>query len=142
MLHRLEKDVDLDSKSARLAWTYAKTWFGWVHVGNQPPGGGEPKRTYWLAKARKAISDHFDGAVKSAKGGSVEYRAEKTGIVHAGIGKASFEEAQLLENARAFIEAIQRAKPTGAKGTYVKKVAVGSSMGPGVKVDVASLAAA
>jgi large subunit ribosomal protein L1 len=72
----------------------------------------------------------------------VEFRAEKAGIVHAGIGKASFEDAQLLENARAFIEAIQRAKPTGAKGTYVKKVAVSSSMGPGVKVDVATLTAA
>jgi large subunit ribosomal protein L1 len=82
------------------------------------------------------------GAVTAAKAGQVEFRAEKAGIVHAGIGKASFEETQLLENARAFIEAIQRAKPTGAKGTYVKKVAVSSSMGPGVKVDVASLASA
>ncbi|WP_431268104.1 50S ribosomal protein L1 [Dankookia sp. P2] len=82
------------------------------------------------------------GAVTAAKAGQVEFRAEKAGIVHAGIGKASFEEGQLLENARAFIEAIQRAKPTGAKGTYVKKVAVSSSMGPGVKVDVASLASA
>jgi large subunit ribosomal protein L1 len=82
------------------------------------------------------------GAVTAAKAGQVEFRAEKAGIVHAGIGKASFEEGQLLENARAFIEAIQRAKPTGAKGTYVKKVAVSSSMGPGVKVDVATLASA
>jgi large subunit ribosomal protein L1 len=82
------------------------------------------------------------GAVTAAKAGQVEFRAEKAGIVHAGIGKASFDEGKLLENARAFIEAIQRAKPTGAKGTYVKKVAVSSSMGPGVKVDVASLAAA
>jgi large subunit ribosomal protein L1 len=82
------------------------------------------------------------GAVTAAKAGQVEFRAEKAGIVHAGIGKASFEEEKLLENARAFIEAIQRAKPTGAKGTYVKKVALSSSMGPGVKVDVATLAAA
>ncbi|MCB4821186.1 50S ribosomal protein L1 [Roseicella aerolata] len=82
------------------------------------------------------------GAVTAAKAGQVEFRAEKAGIVHAGIGKASFEEGKLLENARAFIEAIQRAKPTGAKGTYVKKVAVSSSMGPGVRVDIASLAAA
>ena len=81
------------------------------------------------------------GAVTAAKAGQVEFRAEKAGIVHAGIGKASFDEAKLLENARAFIEAIQRAKPAGAKGTYVKKVAVSSSMGPGVKVDVASIAA-
>jgi large subunit ribosomal protein L1 len=81
------------------------------------------------------------GAVTAAKAGQVEFRAEKAGIVHAGIGKASFGEAQLLENARAFVEAIQRARPTGAKGTYVKKVAVSSTMGPGVKVDVTSLSA-
>ena len=81
------------------------------------------------------------GAVTAAKAGQVEFRAEKAGIVHAGIGKASFGEDQLLANARAFVEAIQRAKPTGAKGTYVKKVAVSSTMGPGVKVDVASLSA-
>jgi large subunit ribosomal protein L1 len=82
------------------------------------------------------------GAVQAAKAGQVEFRAEKAGIVHAGIGKASFEEDKLLENARAFVEAIQRARPSGAKGTYVKKVAVSSSMGPGVHVDVASLAPA
>ena len=82
------------------------------------------------------------GAVTAAKAGQVEFRAEKAGIVHAGIGKASFEEAKLLENARAFVEAIQRAKPSGAKGTYVKKVSLSSSMGPGVKVDLASLASA
>ena len=81
------------------------------------------------------------GAVTAAKAGQVEFRAEKAGIVHAGIGKASFEADKLLENARAFVEAIQRAKPTGAKGTYVKKVALSSSMGPGVKVDIASLSA-
>jgi large subunit ribosomal protein L1 len=81
------------------------------------------------------------GAVTAAKAGQVEFRAEKAGIVHAGIGKASFAEDQLLANARAFVDAIQRAKPTGSKGTYVKKVAVSSSMGPGVKVDVASLSA-
>ncbi len=81
------------------------------------------------------------GAVTAAKAGQVEFRAEKAGIVHAGIGKASFAEDQLLANARAFVEAIQRAKPAGAKGTYVKKVALSSTMGPGVRVDVASLAA-
>jgi large subunit ribosomal protein L1 len=81
------------------------------------------------------------GAVTAAKAGQVEFRAEKAGIVHAGIGKASFAEDQLLANARAFVEAIQRAKPTGAKGTYLKKVAVSSTMGPGVKVDIASLSA-
>ena len=82
------------------------------------------------------------GAVSAAKAGQVEFRAEKAGIVHAGIGKTSFDEGKLLENARAFVDAIQRAKPAGAKGTYLKKAAVSSSMGPGVKVDVASLAAA
>jgi large subunit ribosomal protein L1 len=82
------------------------------------------------------------GAVSATKAGQVEFRAEKAGIIHAGIGKASFDEAKLLENARAFVDAIQRARPTGAKGTYVKKVAVSSSMGPGVKVDVGSLSAA
>ena len=81
------------------------------------------------------------GAVTAAKAGQVEFRAEKAGIVHAGIGKASFPEDALLANARAFVEAIQRAKPTGAKGTYVKKVAVSSTMGPGIRVDVTTLAA-
>ncbi|MBU8539735.1 50S ribosomal protein L1 [Falsiroseomonas tokyonensis] len=79
------------------------------------------------------------GAVQAAKAGQVEFRAEKAGIVHAGIGKASFEAESLLANARAFIDAIQKARPTGAKGTYVKKVALSSSMGPGLKVDLASL---
>ncbi|MFC0388073.1 50S ribosomal protein L1 [Muricoccus vinaceus] len=81
------------------------------------------------------------GAVTAAKAGQVEFRAEKAGIVHAGIGKASFEADKLLENAKAFVDAIQRARPAGAKGTYVKKVAVSSSMGPGIKVDVSSLTA-
>ena len=81
------------------------------------------------------------GAVTAAKAGQVEFRAEKAGVIHAGIGKASFEEAKLLENARAFVDAIQRAKPAGAKGTYVKKVALSSTLGPGVKVDLASLVA-
>jgi large subunit ribosomal protein L1 len=75
------------------------------------------------------------GAVKAAKGGAVEFRVEKAGIVHAGIGKASFPEDKLIENIRAFADAVQRAKPTGAKGTYVQRIAVSSSMGPGVKVE-------
>jgi large subunit ribosomal protein L1 len=79
------------------------------------------------------------GAVSAAKSGQVEFRAEKAGIVHAGVGKASFEDEKLLENIRAFVDAIQKAKPTGAKGTYVQKAAISSTMGPGVKVDVASL---
>ena len=81
------------------------------------------------------------GAVSAAKAGQVEFRAEKAGIVHAGIGKASFPEEKILENARAFIDAITKAKPSGAKGTYVKKVSLSSTMGRGVKVDLASLAA-
>jgi len=79
------------------------------------------------------------GAVKAAKAGQVEFRAEKAGIVHAGIGKASFPAEKLAENARAFIDAIAKAKPAGAKGTYIKKIALSSTMGPGVKVDPASL---
>ena len=80
------------------------------------------------------------GAITAAKAGQVEFRAEKAGIVHAGIGKASFPVEKLLENARAFADAIVKAKPTGAKGTYVQKVAVSSTMGPGVRVDVGTLA--
>jgi len=79
------------------------------------------------------------GAVTAAKSGQVEFRAEKAGIIHAGIGKVSFDEGKLVENARALADAIQRAKPTGAKGTYVKKVSLSSTMGPGVRVDVSSL---
>jgi len=81
------------------------------------------------------------GAVTAAKAGQVEFRAEKAGIVHAGIGKASFDAEKLLDNARAFVDAIQKSRPSGAKGTYVKKVAVSSTMGPGVKVDVSTLGA-
>ena len=79
-------------------------------------------------------------AVKAAKGGQVEFRAEKAGIVHAGIGKASFDTKQLAENVRAFVGAINRSKPTGAKGTYIKKVSLSSTMGPGLKVDLTSVA--
>ncbi len=77
-------------------------------------------------------------AIEAAKGGAVEFRAEKAGILHAGIGKASFGEDALAENAKAFISAVQKSKPSGAKGTFIKKIAVSSSMGPGIKVDVAS----
>ena len=80
------------------------------------------------------------GAVTAAKSGQVEFRAEKAGIVHAGIGKASFDDAKLAENIRAFVDAIQKAKPTGAKGNYLQKVSLSSSMGPGVRVDILSLA--
>jgi large subunit ribosomal protein L1 len=81
------------------------------------------------------------GAVSAAKAGQVEFRAEKAGIIHAGIGKASFEDAKLLENIRALADAVQKAKPTGAKGTYLQKAALSSSMGPGVRVDVSSITA-
>ena len=74
-------------------------------------------------------------AVKASKGGSVEFRVEKAGIVHAGVGKASFAEDKLVENIKAFADAVQKAKPTGAKGTFVQRIAVSSTMGPGVKVD-------
>jgi len=79
------------------------------------------------------------GAVTAAKGGQVEFRAEKAGIIHAGIGKASFDEDKLLENAKALADAIQKAKPAGAKGTYIQRVAVSSTMGPGVKVEPGTL---
>ena len=81
------------------------------------------------------------GAVEAAKAGQVEYRVEKAGIVHGGVGKASFDESAIIENVNSFLNAVIKAKPTGAKGTYVKRVAVTSSMGPGLKIDVASLEA-
>lgn len=88
------------------------------------------------------VTPNIADAVKAAKGGEVQFRAEKAGIVHAGIGKASFSADALLENARAFIGAIQAAKPSGAKGTFVKKIALSSSQGPGVRIDPASGAGA
>ena len=78
-------------------------------------------------------------AVKAAKAGQVEFRTEKAGIIHSGIGKASFSEEQLAENAAAFMAAIQKARPAGAKGTFIKRVAVSSSQGPGVRVDTSGL---
>ncbi|WP_334063879.1 50S ribosomal protein L1 [Limimaricola cinnabarinus] len=77
-------------------------------------------------------------AVNAAKGGQVQFRVEKAGVIHAGIGKASFDEAKLEENIRAFVDAVSKAKPAGAKGTYLKKVALSSTMGPGVTVDLVS----
>ena len=87
------------------------------------------------------VTPNVGHAVKDAKGGAIEFRTEKTGIIHAGIGKASFDEKALAANVRAFIDAINRAKPTGAKGTYVKKISLSSTMGPGVKIDPASVTA-
>jgi large subunit ribosomal protein L1 len=77
-------------------------------------------------------------AVRAAKGGQVQFKVEKAGIVHAGVGKASFDADKLAENILAFVDAVQRAKPTGAKGSYMKKVSIASTMGPGVSVDLAS----
>jgi large subunit ribosomal protein L1 len=81
-------------------------------------------------------------AVKAAKGGAVEFRVEKAGIVQAGVGKASFSAEKISENIKAFVDAVNKAKPAGAKGTYVKKVSVSSSMGPGVKLDQSTLGVA
>lgn len=78
-------------------------------------------------------------AVRAAKAGQVQFRAEKAGIIHAGIGKASFSEEALVANAKAFVDAINKAKPAGAKGTYIKKVSLSSTMGPGLKLEVGSL---
>ncbi|MEM7069841.1 MAG: 50S ribosomal protein L1 [Pseudomonadota bacterium] len=85
------------------------------------------------------VTPDVAGAVKAAKGGAVDFRVEKAGIVHAGVGKASFDAAKLEENIRAFADAVQKAKPSGAKGTFVKRVAISSTMGPGVKIDPASV---
>jgi len=79
-------------------------------------------------------------AVKGAKGGEVQFKAEKAGVVHAGVGKASFDEAKLVENVQAFINAVAKARPTGAKGAYMKKISLTSTMGPGVTIDVATAA--
>jgi len=84
------------------------------------------------------VTPDVAGAVKAAKGGAVEYRVEKAGILHAGVGKVSFSEEALLQNIKAFTDAVLKSKPSGAKGTYVKKVAVSSTMGPGVHVEPSS----
>ncbi|MFV0294327.1 MAG: 50S ribosomal protein L1 [Paracoccus sp. (in: a-proteobacteria)] len=81
-------------------------------------------------------------AVAAAKGGEVQFKAEKAGVVHAGVGKVSFDADKIAQNVRAFIEAVNRAKPSGAKGTYVKKVSISSTMGPGVSIDISDAVAA
>ncbi|MEO7602793.1 MAG: 50S ribosomal protein L1 [Sphingomicrobium sp.] len=88
------------------------------------------------------VTPNVAEAVKAAKSGQVEFRVEKAGIVHAGIGKASFPEADLKANFDAFVDAIVKAKPTGTKGKYVKKLSVSSTMGPGIKIDLAEVAGA
>ena len=85
------------------------------------------------------VTNDVGDAVKAAKAGQVEFRTEKAGIVHGGIGKASFSDEQLTENATAFVTAIRKARPTGAKGTFIKRIAVSSSQGPGVRVDTTGL---
>jgi large subunit ribosomal protein L1 len=88
------------------------------------------------------VTNDIAAAVAGAKGGAVEFRVEKAGIIHAGVGKASFSETALVENIRAFTDAVMKAKPSGAKGTFVKRIAVTSTMGPGVKIEPASLSGA
>ncbi|AFK54481.1 MAG: 50S ribosomal protein L1 [Tistrella sp.] len=85
------------------------------------------------------VTPNVADAVKAAKAGQVEFRVEKAGIIHGGVGKASFSETALVENIRAFVDALIKAKPSGAKGTYLKKLALSSTMGPGVRVDVAEI---
>jgi large subunit ribosomal protein L1 len=86
------------------------------------------------------VTPNVGQAVKAAKAGQVQFRVEKAGIVHGGVGKASFSPDLLRDNVRAFIDAVSRAKPSGAKGTYLRRIAISSTMGPGIRVDVASLA--
>ncbi len=88
------------------------------------------------------VTPDVAGAVKAAKGGAVEFRVEKAGIIHAGIGKASFTEKALAENVRAFADAVIKAKPTGAKGTFVKRISLSSTMGPGLRIEPASVTGA
>jgi len=87
------------------------------------------------------VTPNVGQAVKDAKGGAIEFRVEKAGIVHAGIGKASFSDDAILANVKALVDALSKAKPTGAKGTYIKRIALSSTMGPGFKVDTASVSA-
>ena len=86
------------------------------------------------------VTMNVKDAVQAAKSGQVEFRAEKAGIIHAGVGKASFPDDKLVQNIRALVDAVQKAKPTGAKGTYLQKAALSSTMGPGIRLDVSSLA--
>jgi len=83
------------------------------------------------------VTPNVAQAVKDSKGGAVEFRVEKAGIIHAGIGKASFDEKAIAENVKAFIDAVTKAKPAGAKGTFLKKISLSSTMGPGLKIDTA-----
>lgn len=86
-----------------------------------------------------SVTQDVAQAVQAAKGGQVEFRVEKAGIIHVGVGKASFSEADLAENIRALADAVNRAKPSGAKGTYLKRISVSSTMGPGIKLDIGTV---
>ena len=88
------------------------------------------------------VTNDIEAAVHAAKSGQIEFRVEKAGIVQAGVGKASFSESEICENVIAFVEAVNKAKPSGAKGTYIKRVAISSTMGAGIKLDVTSIQAA
>lgn len=88
------------------------------------------------------VTPDVEKAVKDAKGGALEFRAEKAGVVHARVGKASFDEKKLVENVAAFVDAIKKAKPTGVKGTFINKVSLSSTMGPGIKLDLETVEAA
>ena len=85
------------------------------------------------------VTNDIAEAVKAAKGGQIEFRAEKAGLVHAGVGKASFSKEALIENLKVFVGAVAKAKPAGAKGSYIKKISLSSTMGPGLKLEIASL---
>ena len=87
------------------------------------------------------VTPNVGQAVKDAKGGAIEFRTEKTGIIHAGIGKASFTDEQIAANVRALVDALNKAKPSGAKGTYIKKISLSSTMGPGFRIDTSSVSA-
>jgi large subunit ribosomal protein L1 len=87
------------------------------------------------------VTQDVTGAISAAKAGQVEFRAEKAGLIHAGIGKASFTHADISANVRAFIEAVQRSRPAGAKGTFIKKISLSSTMGPGLKLDLGAFSA-
>ena len=100
-----------------------------------------PTRGFGIRPRVGTVTMDVAAAVKASKGGAVEFRVEKAGIVQGTVGKASFDEGKLVENIKAFVDAVAKAKPTGAKGTYIQRVAISSTMGPGVKVEVASVSA-
>ena len=99
-----------------------------------------PEARKWVPAAAAGEPDDAS-AVTNAKGGEVQFKVEKAGVIHAGVGKVSFSDEKLAQNVRAFVDAVSRAKPSGAKGAYLRKVSLSSTMGPGVSVDLASATA-